>query len=395
MTDGLLDFNPHVSPLKHTSPSRMLAMDDCALREVWAASGAEDLLPRSPAARLGTVIHALLELAGRGALGDENTDFIDKKWQQLVDDAQDGMLGGWLARHYVPLSSSVPSYEVRRIQAVSRALLLARAASKLERDESLDTVASGQLLTGYEVPVATADGIVRGRIDAVSSDEQGAVIRDYKSGLIFEWQSDGRSAIKSAYQTQLKMYAALYEETTSVWPVRLEVVPVLGAPVPVTFEQIECSNLLDRARRQLVAVNDLIKLRGPGRSLEARLAHPRPSVCGYCSFRPGCLEYRAARLSTEGDWPHDVWGRLVAIKRTHDDHLVVELEQDGSTVRIRSLSTNDRHPALSIAQLGNIVAAFNVRPTGSESTFAESPHTTIYKIGDAEISKSAHAERRN
>jgi len=59
---------PPIKPLTRVSPSRYTAMKNCLLREVWTASGNEPLLPASPLAELGTVIHQLLEAAGRGRL---------------------------------------------------------------------------------------------------------------------------------------------------------------------------------------------------------------------------------------------------------------------------------------------------------------------------------------
>ena len=68
MSEGVLEFTPRIEALKTISPSRFTALQECALREVWAASQTPQLLPSSPSARLGSIIHRLLQEAGEGRL---------------------------------------------------------------------------------------------------------------------------------------------------------------------------------------------------------------------------------------------------------------------------------------------------------------------------------------
>lgn len=378
-TEGLLEFEGSVAPLTSISPTRFVAMDQCPLRELWTAARAPQLLPSSPAARLGTVIHRLLEEAGQGAVpGDAGG--VDQRWQELVIEAERAMLDGWLERHFVPLSHSVADFEVRRIQARERALevIETRSAARVRGE---GTTVRSVPLHGCEVPVATADGRVRGRIDAVAVDAGGPVIRDYKSGAIFEPGTGSERMLKKAYEVQLRMYAALYADTTGTWPVRLEVVPVLGSAEEVAFDPEGCTALVEKARITLDNINDMIELSGSDGAMVERLARPRPDVCAHCAFRPACAPYRAARMAGSELWPHDVWGRLNNVAPLGADRLMMELDCGGQAIRIRNLSSSsDRHPALDLLGPGDQVAVFSARPTGSPVMFAESPFTVIYKV---------------
>jgi PD-(D/E)XK nuclease superfamily len=393
MADGLLVFGPAVSPLDTISPTRFVAMRQCALREMWAAARAPHLLPSFPAARLGTVIHRLLEDAGHGTFSSEGVVAVDRRWGELVADAERVMLDGWLERHFVPLSRSVADFEVRRIQTRARALELTGAVSAARaRPVAAVRNAPDQLL-GCEVPVSTQDGRVRGRIDAVVLESGAPVIRDYKSGAIFEPGAGNEHTLKDAYEIQMRMYAALYAATTGTWPAKLEVIPILGMPEPVSFDPLACNTLVEAARQALNTVNEEVRLEGSVGTIEGRLARPGPSVCAQCPFRPGCAPYRTARSVGENDpWPQDMWGVLKSIVPLGSDSLVMEIECAGLQIRIRGLGTKLRHPALGILEQGDNVAVFNARQTGSPTMFAESPFTVIYKVPEPSGRKAPRAK---
>jgi len=185
IAEGTLSFEPRVAPLTAISPSRFSAMQACALREVWSANRIPELLPPSPAGRVGTVIHTLLEEAGAGKI---RSAAIDDRWLELMAAAENRMSKSWLERNSLPLRRSVPKYEVRRLQARSRALTL---ITSHQGSRSLISKAEVSPHFGYEFPVSSTDKAVVGRVDAVLPCSDGAVIQDYKSGQIFVDAIDG------------------------------------------------------------------------------------------------------------------------------------------------------------------------------------------------------------
>lgn len=374
MEEGLLTFAPRILPLQSIFPTSYLGLQQCGLREAWRAAGGPPLLPSSPAARVGTAIHRLLQEAGRARFRSGDGAAVDRRWGELITAVESGMRDSWLERHLIPLSRSVPELEVRRIHVRERALELSETASAVDRPAA----GVAALRHGCELPVSTPDGRVRGRIDAVVPGKEGPVLRDYKSGAIFE-PGTGKHTLKGTYEAQLRMYAALYAMTTGIWPARLEIVPILGAPEPVSFDRETCSELVAEARRSLDRTNEAIASAGPDGGIEEILARPAPETCKRCAFRPGCRPYRAANQAGGDEWPRDTWGRLNGIVALGVSRMI-QLNADGREIRIRGLGLTDRHPAIAILENGDQVGVFNARRTGSPSTLSESSFTTIYKL---------------
>lgn len=385
-TEGILDFKPLTGQLRSTSPTGFLSMQECAIREVWGANRTERLLPTWPAARLGTITHKILEMAGRGELEGQGEEEVAALWDGLLERAEEEMSKWWLERHLAPIRSSVADFEVRRLQAIGRANELKE--KKASRPQ-LHPEAGFRL--GFEVPVASPSRKVRGFIDQVMISDDSLVLRDFKSGAIFENLSGNERALKVVYATQLRMYAALYSMSYGHWPTRLEVVPLSGSPEGVSVDQKECLTLIERATELLDDVNRRVA-RNPAASDE--LASPSPTACQFCSYRPGCRPYRLAKeRSDEDKWPSDFFGKVTAISSLANNHLMVTARnaEAGLSLTVRGLSPGERHPALAQLSEGDSVSMFNLGRTSSPSTFRETQYTTIYKESDADRSESGIA----
>jgi hypothetical protein len=348
----------------------------CALRESWAASRAPELLPGTPTGRLGTVAHRLLEEAGRGQLAGLDDEAIDQRWERLVQAAEASAAASWLNRHLLPLRSAIPDFEVRKIRALSAARALAEEASATHHVQG----SALRLTAGYEVPVETADGQAGGRIDAVRPGPEGPVLRDYKSGAIHEGATSNARTVKAAYAAQLKLYAAIYADMTGVWPSLLELVPLAGMPEQVEFTRDECAQLLRDAVRLRDTINDVINSNASLADRMARLAAPAQSVCSYCAYRPQCTPYMERERSEQRGWPLDVRGELTNKRTLGNGRMMLVLAAGTTVIQIRGLSAQpERHPAIAATNIGDTVAAFNLKADGP-SSFGEGPFTVLYKI---------------
>lgn len=397
MMEGILEFNPQVRPLRSISPSRFVGLQNCALREAWAANRAPQLLPSSPAAHLGSVIHSLLQEAGEGKFPVPRDRHIEQRWSELIRVAEDEMSTSWLERHLVPLATAIPQFEVRRIQAWRRALEISSDAVRTPAPPESPPV---RPTYGFEFPVTSRDGLVQGRIDAVIPSEQGPVIQDFKSGAVLDYKSDQQFVIKETYVVQLRLYAALYASTIGTWPVRIELVPISGPAEPVSFESSSCIDLLDKARSTLTDTNKIIEQNSDSaHSLALRLGSPSPVVCAYCLYRPGCAAYLPACRASPSNlpWPADIWGTLEGVSSLSNSKLMATIRTADGMVRIRALASRpSRHPALSLVERGDRLALFGLRSTASAGVFVESDFTVIYKTpepaGSPNLSK--HGEGR-
>jgi len=61
-----------IKPVQRISPSRYFSFRQCALREILSASKQPALLPVSPAARIGSIVHKIIEMASFGKINDSS-----------------------------------------------------------------------------------------------------------------------------------------------------------------------------------------------------------------------------------------------------------------------------------------------------------------------------------
>jgi RecB family exonuclease len=378
-TPGVLPQTLALRPLKQISPSKFLSLTECSLREIWSASRQQPSLPNSPAARLGSVIHQLLEISGKGLIKTIDEAEVRNVWDGLIRKTEQEMGQSWLERVLVPLNQTVPQYEVRRIRACMRSkeILSARASAAPAQ--------SGRRLSSFETWIETSDGLVGGAIDEIQETEAGAVLRDYKSGYIAKAAQENAAAeIDTKYTVQLKLYAALFASKYQRWPARIEIVPLQGAEQVIDFNPSECKALLHEA---VVTLNELN--REINRHLssvdeqrnESAFANPSPENCRFCLFRPNCTGYRASRdLREDSDWPLDVWGTVSEFRLLGNGRLTIAITRPNKkTVRVRGLTgTSERHPAVTIIREGQEVAIFNLRGNKSRGDFSESQSTVMY-----------------
>lgn len=209
------------------------------------------------------------------------------------------MRSSWLERHFVPLNETTGDYEVRRIQATTRAADITAEVARYSSSPAISGTAETECR--FEYLVSTADGLMRGRIDAVVPSPKGPVIRDYKSGVLFE-RGAARRTVKYEYALQLRLYAALYSMARGLWPAGLEILALTGPPQPVKFDKQECLDLLKRAIDDLRSLNHTISRYGAAQEdLELNLSRPSASNCEYCHYRPNCRGYKnSAPLGQHG-----------------------------------------------------------------------------------------------
>ncbi len=367
--------------LPRVSPSRYKEIQSCLLREVWNASGNEPLLPTSPAAELGRVIHQLFEEAGRGQLGMGEEETVDTAWIRLIIEAEEKMSKSWVRRQQVPLSQNIPDYEVRRLRACGRAMELARESALTPRAPIL----SGLEYCGFELWVETDDGAVGGYIDRVKRTENGIVISDYKSGAIMENSNgEGLRIVKEAYRYQMELYAALYKCRFGEWPIGLEILPLQGVAVRLSYSTENAERLLEKARGSLHDANATIAEIRNGTSEQTSLASPNAENCRICLYRPACLAYWTAReRDSAHSWPHDIRGVLREKIILRNGRFCIRIARNNTTtdtVSIRNISSSpERHLALQHALKGSQLTVYGLKYLYRSHDYKETQNTVIYQ----------------
>jgi hypothetical protein len=377
MTPGELPALDIAQRLDRISPSRFVALNGCTLREVWATSDQSPLLPASPRARLGTIVHRLLELASSGLLVSRE-ESIEKAWSEIVVDVESRMSSSWIEQSLVPLSRTVNDFEVQRLRAWNRALQLMRPVLPVEE------LTAPQTGFGCEIWVQSTDGTVGGYIDAVYQGESGRVIRDFKTGSILEENGNDEAIIHLDYLVQIKLYAALYQETFGLWPTHVELVPVQGEALTAPVDRSECEELLQAAKRKRFEVNNRIRAALlKGQEGVTSLASPAVSNCRFCLWRPGCRAYcERSEIAEDSEWPSDIRGTVTAIQPLGNGRLLLIVRgSTGAEKKVRQLDPSpNRHPALARLRLGERIGIYNTRRNPNTTDVSETSSTTIYRI---------------
>ena len=356
-------------------------MQACLLREVWTASGNKPLLPSSPLAELGSVIHRLLEAAGRGQLHGGRNEKIDATWDEMVLEAEKNMALSTLRQHQVPMSANIPDFQVRKLRACRRAAEIAHDAFRAHDGRPRQSPRP----TGFELWVESDDGLVGGYIDRVTMTKEGVVLCDYKSGAVLDSGTGGNPGeIKHAYKVQLELYAALYRLKSGVWPTRLEILPLHGPPVEVPFDPENATLLLAEASTFLRSANKRITEVDNGCAEVTGLASPQSMHCRLCLFRPTCWAYWISRRQeSQEKWPIDVQGFLRETTRLRNGKVCMKIAEDdsptSSCITVRNLTdSTDRHPLLHRTTIGKRVAVYGLNRDYRSGDYNESQNTVIY-----------------
>ena len=373
--------NLMLNQIRRISPSRYSSMRTCLLREAWASSGNDFLLPPSPVADLGTAIHQLLENAGRGRLGEATKKQVSEAVSELIDNIEKQMLKSPIRRQLVPLSKTIPDYEVRVLRACKEAGDIAREYKKTLGSSEPDAKSR----IGFEVWIETADGSVGGFIDLVMRDEKGIILVDYKSGHVLEGK-DGSCEIKVGYKEQMMLYAAMFYEKYGEWPRRLNIVPLQGQALTVRCVSDSALDLLGSARAMFLKANELIADVQTGTAQLSELASPSPDSCSFCLYRPGCQAYWTVRGNNPTKkWPNDMRGNLreIATLRNGTYCLIVDsvpLERR-DLARVRNInSLIYRHPIMADLRNGIQIGIYCLRILPGTADFAETERTVIYHV---------------
>ncbi len=371
---GMIPDPPSLGQLRRLSPSRGLSLNVCPLREIWRGARHPRLLPRHPAAVLGTVAHKLLEDVGCGRITVPGQDAVSEHWDLLVGETEKEMNTNWLERSIVPLSRTARDYAVRKIRACKHGARLAETSLCRGADKKPESVC-----TGFEIWVESRDKLVGGFIDEAYYDQTDLVIRDYKTGAVHGVTPGNGGLLKQDYVLQLKIYAVLFQETHGRWPDRLELVPVAGDAVEVPYKRNDCVGLLGKMREALTRVNAKVSDGVP----PEQLAQPSPVACAFCEFRPVCKRYKQQRAENWDGPPADVAGQIQEIARLPNG-LRIKLEQDvkregGLTATLRGIADDtNRHPCLSAVQVGGRLECFNVHWNQGAGVYETSDFTVLY-----------------
>lgn len=267
---GALTRLPSGSPLASVSPSSAVTLKECHLRAAYRSDrGSAAGATGSPAARLGSACHEVLEGAGRGELPDgAEAGFgpaFEHSWEAAIG-RQAGAARATAAERHWPEPHRWRGYALRKVAAKH----LARRLSRRAREAGVAVVEHDQSARG---------GRLRGRPDLVLETPRHE-IEDYKTGSLYEEDS---GEVKASYRTQMLLYGVLERERTGRWPERATLVPLQGEPAALDIVPAEAEAEAEEALDQLARYNAAVTSKPP-----AELGSPSPAHCRWCPYSVAC-----------------------------------------------------------------------------------------------------------
>ncbi len=283
---------PVPQPLAYTTPSGAASLGECLLRAAYDSDSAfRRSVPSSPAARLGTVCHRVLELAGEGALPAADDagwrKAFDAAWSAALAEQEKERMRNPLEAHWPP-PERWPYYAARKVatRRLCERIATVNPPAPNGGDNGVRRAESVR-----EQRQQAYGGRLRGRADVIRRSPE-PLIEDYKTGSVSE---DGNGEVKSHYRTQMLLYAVLEHEATGVWPKRATLVPLQGDSVVIEVDPAEATAAAEAAIAVLDEYNrDVERGESP-----MKLASPSPSACLFCPYAIQCPAFWSA---TEPSW---------------------------------------------------------------------------------------------
>lgn len=345
--------------IKRISPSQFYSMKNCAYKSLLAeAFDKKPLLPLSPNAYFGTVLHKMLELISKGLiLSEEDLDAeFDKQIKMLEDYLQQKGFG-----FFVPLKIKLRNLGLKKIQL-----------KKYLQSESQQPRSLSNIKFHSEKWFESKDKLIGGKVDLVVENGNNIEIIDFKTGAITQNCLDDEgeiySEVKNEYKEQLKLYAFLYFENTGKFPIRLSLVDLAKQKFSVEFSEQECKALFEEAKDLLKSTNDCIKT-------ETFLALPKVENCKYCLYRPAC-SFFIKKIETDFSF-NDVLGEIKEVKRFQNGNVSLFLQNGNKVLTIKNFISKDYD------ELNNNknkqIRVYNLKREATELFYSVADTTVIYE----------------
>ena len=341
------------------SPSHFYSMKNCAYKSLLAAAfESKPLLPVSPNAYFGKVLHTMLEMITKGLIKNENDFNILFDKQVILQEVNLVQLG---YDFFVPLQKNVKDFGMKKV------LLKKHLKKNSENPESASKVKFYS-----EKWLESKDKLIAGKVDLIIEDEQGNEIIDFKTGAITQdvLDDDGEifSKIKEEYTDQLKLYAQLYFENTGKFPSKLSLIDLTKQKFAVAFTQSECESIFMEAKKLLATINQSI-IDGTYK------ANPSEKNCKYCLYRPACSSF--SKLLEFKHTFNDVSGTIRNVVKYHNGNINILLENRESNITVTGFHST-KYDDLN-ARIDKRISIFNLWKEAAELVFSTTKTTVIYE----------------
>jgi CRISPR/Cas system-associated exonuclease Cas4 (RecB family) len=345
--------------IKRISPSQFYSMKNCAYKSLLAeAFDKMPLLPVSPNAYFGTVLHKILELIIKGTV--KNEDDFNKIFDEQVKAVENKLQENGYS-FFIPLQKNVKDFGLKKV-----------LLKKHLRIDSEQQAKQNDTQFYSERWFESKDKLIAGKIDLVIETFENVEIIDFKTGKITEDILDDSGEVfmevKEEYKEQLKLYAYLYFENTGKFPTGLNLVDLAKQRFMVNFSQTECCKIYEEAKKILETTNECIKQ-------EIFTANPSEINCKYCLYRPAC-SFFLKKIETVCSF-NDISGSVINVVKYHNGNVSVFLQSNEEQFTITNF-TSEKYEDL-INCLNKKVTIYNLRKEAIEFVYSATKTTMIYE----------------
>ena len=336
------------------APSRFALLMRCPLKEIHGLPE-EEMLPPSPLAILGDVIHEVMSEArgGRPLHGRSMMDYVDELFDRKIRSEEERLSENPRTKRRVPLRRAVGKSEYRKRKArlhswakvpndSDRRLVSGMSSESpgTRSGQETEPVDTARIPLGAERTIRVSSLRLSGRPDLIERDEDGTYhVTDFKTGDIVDRADEPRAD----YALQLKLYALMLREIGENASLRLW----LEGSERIEVEWDE--DLAAETIEQLVSVTDRLPADQVLPATELAKAGPH---CGSCRIRHRCARYR----SVAPDWwietsskgrvaPFDIWGEVETLRAEEATAEVVLRDAAGRRTRVTGVRTEGVRPS--------------------------------------------------
>ena len=328
---------PASALVERLSPTSFEILHECKLRFAFGQHPSSHAFGGTPATRLGTVCHNVLDEAVR----DRTLQLED--WRTRIEQLWDSKLAELARRErFSDEPTRWPGYQLKRARLFQVAGRIREFLEALPRE--------AEVLT--EQPLTAEEGRLYGRPDLIIRSSERHQIIDYKSGGVLDRETNQP---REAYARQLQLYAFLEHETSGTWPMSAHLFPLQGAPVEIDIEPERCLELVAQALNELEAYNTAVPL--------TPQADPTPAHCRWCPHTTVCGPFWEA---CDESWASTLLAAAGHVTRSFGTPLggvTVYLDVDSGSLDEESLVIKNIDPALH-EDAGRVAAGDEVATTG-------------------------------
>ena len=345
--------------IRRISPSQFYSMKDCAYKSLLAeAFEKKPLLPVSPNAYLGIVLHKMLELIAKGAVTNE--DDFNRMFNEQIRIIEDKLQKDGYG-FFIPLQKNVKDFGLRVV-----------LLKKHLRSNSALSMTQIDIQFYSERWFESKDRLIAGKIDLVIETGENTEIVDFKTGAITEDVLDDGGevfvAVREEYKDQLKLYAYLYFENTGKFPAYLSLVDLAKQKFAINFSEAECYAVYEKAKELLYVTNECVRN-------GTFTANTTEANCKYCLYRPACSFFQQ-KLETDYSF-NDVSGSVKDTVRYQNGNVSVFLQSGKECLAITGFES-DRYEELKNAKSKRIYI-YNLRKEATKFVYSATKTTMIYE----------------